>query len=237
MEKPNKEYKVSYKTFYNERLQKTRFHTRLMHPLYIRVTFDRIPIYFKSYYYDLFSKEKYARRAGAHIAAPDIKEIISVEKNLIEFLIEKNRESFSLDLFKKEYAFYSRDLPDNMEDDFIDYLYIFFSDKGMPSFASALKEGCKSRIVFDVVSDMKNALNKKLYDELIENSFYYAPPYFALYGFMQEIQASKLPCLTVLQWQDEKIKSHFSEYLKKYFKGIDAVEIIQRTDKWINKTT
>ena len=82
---------------------------------------------------------------------------------------------------------------------------------------------------------MKNALNKKLYDELIDNSFYYAPPYFALYGYMQEIKTSKLPCLTILEWQDEKIKSHFNEYLKKYFKGMDPTEIIQRTDKWISK--
>jgi hypothetical protein len=236
MDKPTKEYKVTYKTFYNERLQKSLFHNKLMHPLYVQVTFDRIPIYFKSYYYDLFSKPKYAKRAGAYISAPDIKEIINMEKNLIEFIIAKNKESFSLNLFKMEYAFYSRDLLDNMEEGFTDYLYVFFNDKGMPSFATALQEGCKTRIVYDVVADMKNALNKKLYDELIENSFYYAPPYFVLYGYMQEIKKSQLQCLTVLEWQDEKIKLNFSEYLKKIFKDRDALEIIQRTDKWIIQT-
>lgn len=56
----------------------------------------------------------------------------------------------------------------------------------MPAFAVTVQQGSKFRIVYDVVRDMKGAFNKPLYDELIENSFYYAPPYLPLYRFMQQ---------------------------------------------------
>jgi hypothetical protein len=105
MEKTGKEYKVTYKTYFNERLKKSQFHTRLMHPLYVQVIFDRIPIIFKSYYFDLFSKPKYAIRVAAQVFTPDIKEIIQKEEALIEFIIEKNRMIFRWNFLKKNMLF------------------------------------------------------------------------------------------------------------------------------------
>jgi hypothetical protein len=230
---PGKEYKVTYKTFYNERLNKSLFHTKLLHPLYIQVTFDRIPIYFKSYYYDLFSKPRYAIRAGGHVSEPDIKEIIKMENALVEYIIDKNKESFSLGLFKKEYSIYSKDLADNMEEGFINYLFTFLYDKGMPSLAGAIKEGCMSRLVYDVVRDMKNALDQKLYDELIENSFYYAPPYLPVYWFMQQLKKTSMHCLTVLEWQDKNMKEDFTNYVNKNFKAKDGIKVAAEVDKWV----
>jgi len=92
MNKAEKEYKISYKTYYNKRLKKSCFHNKLVHPLYIQVIFDRISIVFKSYYFELFSKPKYAIRVSGEIFAPDIKQIISEEKALIDFIINKNQQ-------------------------------------------------------------------------------------------------------------------------------------------------
>lgn len=44
----------------------------------------------------------------------------------------------------------------------------------MPAFATALKEGSKFRLVYEVVRDMKNALNHAQYNELMENPVHYA---------------------------------------------------------------
>lgn len=52
-------YKVTYKTYFNERLKEVSFHGKLTHPLYIQVTFDRKTTFYKSYYFELFSKPKY----------------------------------------------------------------------------------------------------------------------------------------------------------------------------------
>ena len=92
MEKITRQYKVTHKTYYNERLKKSLFHTKLMHPLYVQVIFDRIPIIFKSYYFDLFSKPKYAIRVAGQVFTPDIKEIIAKETTLLEFIIDMQKD-------------------------------------------------------------------------------------------------------------------------------------------------
>ena len=47
MKKTDKEYKITYKTYYNDSLKKIFFHNILMYHLFIHVIFDRIPITFK----------------------------------------------------------------------------------------------------------------------------------------------------------------------------------------------
>jgi len=230
-----KTYKITYKTYFNDRLKQVFFHGTLTYPLYVQVTFDRKTIVFKSYYFELFSKPRYVIFQDGKMNGPPIRNIIEKENVLIDFIIDKNLPDFSLERFKQEYALYSKDLCDEMEEAFIDYLFIFFNDKGMPAFATALKEGSKFRLVYDIVTDLKNALNHALYDELIENSFHYAPPYLPLYGYMQQIKKWPMLCLTVMEWQDEKIKDKFTEYLKNYFSNKDTFKVIEQVDIWIGK--
>lgn len=229
-----KTYKVSYKTYFNERLKQVSFHGKLTYPLYIQVTFDRKTIFFKSYYFELFSKPRYFLSVAGLTGGPSIEDIIKKENSLIDFIIDKNLSDFSLDLFKKEYAYYSKDLCDVTEDGFIDYMYVFFQDKGMPAFAVMVQQGSRFRIVYDVVRDMKRAFNKPLYDELVENSFYYAPPYLPLYGFMQQTKKWPMLSLTVLEWEDEKTKVQFADYVQKYYPNIDLKEVMEQVNKWLD---
>jgi len=229
-----KTYKVSYKTYFNERLKQVSFHGKLIYPLYIQVTFDRKTIFFKSYYFELFSKPRYFLSVAGLTGGPSIEDIINKENALIDFIIDKNLSDFSLDLFKQEYAYYSKDLCDVTEEGFIDYMYVFFQDKGMPAFAVMVQQGSRFRIVYDVVRDMKRAFNKPLYDELVENSFYYAPPYLPLYGFMQQTKKWPMLSLTVLEWEDEKTKNQFADYVQKYYPNIDLKEVMEQVNKWLD---
>ena len=99
------------------------------------------------------------------------KEIIKKETELLDFIIDKNLANCSLEKLKEDYTFYCKDLCDEMETGFIDYLFVFFQDKGMPAFATTIKEGIKFRIAYEVVRDLKIALVSSLYGELIEYSF------------------------------------------------------------------
>lgn len=230
----NKTYKVSYKTYFNERLKQVSFHGKLTYPLYIQVTFDRKTIFFKSYYFELFSKPRYFLSVAGLTGGPSIDDIIKKENALIDFIIDKNLSDFSLDLFKQEYAYYSKDLCDVTEEGFIDYMYVFFQDKGMPAFAVMVQQGSRFRIVYDVVRDMKRAFNKPLYDELVENSFYYAPPYLPLYGFMQQTKKWPMLSLTVLEWEDEKTKVQFTDYVQKHYPNMDLKEVMEQVNKWLD---
>ncbi len=228
-----KMYKVTHKIYFNDRLKKVFFHGAPTYPLYVQLTFDRKTIVFKSYYFDLFSKPRYVIFMDGSLHGPSIKEIIKKETELLDFIIDKNLADCSLEKLKADYTFYCKDLCDEMETGFIDYLFVFFKDKGMPALATTIKEGIKFRIAYEVVRDLKTALVPGLYKELIENSFYYAPPYLALYGYMQQTKKWPMLCLTVMEWQDNNIKTLFTHYLNENYKNLNAVSITDQVNKFI----
>lgn len=228
-----KTYKVSYKTYFNDRLKQVSLHGKMTYPLYVQVTFDRKSIFFKSYYFELFSKPRYFLAAAGLKGGPTIEDIIKKENELIDFIIEKNLSDFSLELFKQQYAYYSKDLCDITETGFIEYLFVFFHDEGMPDLATVVNEGAKFRIFYDVVRDMKRAFNKPLYEKLIENSFYYAPPYLPLYGFMERTKKWPMLSLSVMEWEDSETRERFADYMKRYYPEKDLNEIMERIDKWL----
>ncbi|HEX4373614.1 MAG TPA: hypothetical protein VHZ50_09960 [Puia sp.] len=229
-----KAYKITYKTYYNERLNKSHFHNKLMYPLYIQVTFDRIPITFKSYFYDLYAKPKYAARAGSKIHFPEIKTIIKKEETLLEYIIDRNLEDFSLTKFKEEYVHYCRDLLDIMEADFLNYVYIFLHDEGMPFLADTIKSGAIDSKPFYLMKDMKRSMKESIYKKLEENSFYYAPPYLPLYAFCDKVKDSIFSTLTVMEWEQPGTKEEFINFFKKNYPQKEIGDTMQKIQKWIH---
>ena len=120
---------------------------------------------------------------------------------------------------------------------FSDYLFTFFQDKGMPALATTIKEGSKFRILFDVVRDMKRALNRPLYDELMENSFHYAPPYLPLFGFMMQSQKWPMLSLSAMEWEGEETRANFIEYMQKYYPDRNVGEVLKLMDKWLHHSS
>jgi hypothetical protein len=230
-----KEYRVTYKTYYNDRLKQTNFHGKLMYPLYVQVTFDRKSIFFKSFFFDLFSKPKYAARIGGEVFGPNVNDIIKKEESLVEFIIDKNRDNFSLDLFKTEYAYYGRDLLDMMEPAFLEYLHTFLHDEGLPYLAETVNLGSLTCKLYDLVLDFKRCLNPKLYQKLWENSFYYSPPYLVLCAFNEKPQQTLLKAFTVMDWEMPRSKDRLNEFLNKYYPQTDAFEFIKDIDKMLKQ--
>jgi hypothetical protein len=224
----SKTYKVTYKTYLNKRLRQVSFHSKLTHPLYVQVTFDRRTIFFKSYYFELFSKPRYLLLAAGKKRGPSLQEVIDKEIELIEFVIDKTIEDFTLERFKEQYNYYCRDLCDITEDGFREYLFTFLNDKGMPALATVVKDGSKSRILYDVVQDLKLALKSALYEELIENSYHYAPPYLPLFGFMMQFKKWPMLSLSVMEINQPKIKNELSAYINGYYSGRKILEAIAR---------
>ena len=228
-----KAYKVSYKLYYNDRLKETFFHGKMTYPLYIRVTFDRQPIYFKSYYFDLFSRARYMIIMSGNAYGPKLVDIEKMETELIEFILDNNLSEFSLDIFKQQYAYYSKDLCYEMEEKFLDYLFLFFQDEGMADLATTIQQGAKFRIVYDVVQDMKKALNPALYKKLIENSVYLAPPYLPLSGFMRQIKKWPILSLSVMEWEKPGTKKAFQAYVRKQYPDQELAEIERNIGNWL----
>ena len=228
----NKVSKITYKTYLNDRLKQVDFHGQLTYPLYIQLTFERKTIFFKSYYFELLSKPRYFLSVAGLSKGPSIKEVITKENEVIDFIIDKHGDDFSLEVFKSAYAYYSKDLCDVTENGFLDYLYTFFEDKGMPSLATVIREGAKSCSAYEVVRDLKRAFQKPLYNEMIENALYYAPPYLPLYGFMDKIKKWPLLILTAMELERPETQSAFRDYIVKQYPGIAVEEVLRQVGKW-----
>jgi hypothetical protein len=226
--------KISYKTYFNYRLKQINFHGVTTYPLYVQVTFARKTHFFKSYYFELFAKERYFLKIpGTSIAeGPGILQVISMETEVIRFIANKHPDDFSLELFKKEYDYYSKDLCDELESGFIDYLYTFFYDEGMPSLAETIKAGSKSTIAYGLVRDLKSVLHETVNDKLIANSFYYAPPYLPVYGFMKEAKKWPMLCLTRREWELAETKEAFKAYVKRHYPKMDVAKVIEQIDHY-----
>lgn len=226
--------KISYKTYFNYRLKQVSFHGVTTYPLYVQVTFARKTHFFKSYYFELFAKERYFLKIpGTSIAEdPGILQVITLETEVIKFIANKHPDDFSLELFKKEYDYYSKDLCDELEGGFIDYLHTFFYDEGMPALADSIKAGSKSTIAYHLLRDLKSVLNRTICDKLIKNSFFYAPPYLPVYGFMKEVKKCPMLCLTRREWEPAETKEVFKAYVKSHYPEADADKVIEQIDRY-----
>ena len=228
-----KVYKITYKTYLNERLKQVDFHGQLTHPLYVQVTFERKTIFFKSYYFELFSKPRYFLIVpGAGSKGPSLEQVIEKENEVVNFILDKFKDDFSLEKFKTAYAYYSKDLCDITEKGFIDYLYTFFWDKGSPHIGDLIKWGGSHVVAYDLLKDFKRTFNKVLYDELVENSFYYAPPYLPIYGYTQQTKRWPMLILPVHEWSRPETQSAFREYAGVYYKEMDTEELVTKVNRW-----
>ncbi|MEJ7671696.1 MAG: hypothetical protein WKF59_03075 [Chitinophagaceae bacterium] len=114
-----------------------------------------------------------------------------------------------------------------MEEGFTDYLLVFLHDEGLPALADTIQKGVPGFIPYDLVHDMKRALNSTLYKKLIENSFYYAPPYLPLYEFAEEIKKPNPLCITVMEWE-QQMKEDFNAFFKKQYPDKNVEETLKR---------
>ena len=205
---------ISYKVYPNERLKPVSFHNSEVYPLYIQVIYDRKPVYFKSYFFDLLSQEKYLL-SGEKDIYPSIEDIIVKEERLLENLAQE--EQFNLDDLKKNYTLQGLDLLNRMDDSFKEYMLVFFADEGQPNLGRIVL-GARSLITSDgLIKAFKGTLKPALYNKLIEHAALYAPPYLPLEKFAHDRFGDRFTTLSVFQWNEAAFQAEFSDFLvKKY---------------------
>ena len=175
---------ATFRIYHQQRVKHmSMFFGKEMYPLYIRVTHGTKSLNFKSHCFDQLLQAKYQNYVQLGNKAPELAEVSQLETALIEFLIGKHQEGFSLPLFKKEYDFYTHDLLDKLDEEFKQYLVEFFFKEDMPSIAYLL-ENLRSKLTADMIlDDLKRSLSKPIYDKIIQACLYTAPPYIPLLEF------------------------------------------------------
>lgn len=225
--------KITWKTYFNERLKEVDFHGVKTNPLYIQVTYERKSIFFKSYYFELLSKPRYLLKVPPlKPKGPEVADCIAREKQVIEFIIEKHKDDFTLDLFKTAYLTYSKDLCDVFQNGFIEYLYTFFWDEGSPAIGDIILYGCPDVVAYEVVRGFKRSFRPELYEKLRENSLYYSPPYLPVYEFMEQGHRWPDKMLTVMELENPETLRSFAGFLTKRYPAEQAAKILEQVGAW-----
>ena len=228
MQKPSK---ISYKLYENERIHPVFFHGQEVYPLYIQLIHDRKPIYFKSYFFDLLSKEKYIISGGAGDRHPNMDEVISKEERLLNYLTQPGL--FSFDTLKEDYVRGSFDLLYSMDADFKQYMIVFFCDEGKPEFARIVL-GARSLITSNgLLKAFKGSLKPALYNKLIECATYYAPPYLPLEAFSKTLSNDSFSTLSLYEWNDPAFQESFKDFLQKKYLDYAFKDVQQAVRKLI----
>lgn len=206
---------ISYKVYFNTRLKKVMFHGKETHPIYIQVIHDRTPIYFKSYFFDLLSKGKYQHKYADTWEDPFINEVLDKEEELLSFLAQIPREPFSLEAFKEDYNYYSKNLLEAMEIPFFDAIVSFFSKEDLPQLAQMTEASKGMMVGANLINDFKSSLNPQLFNKLLEKVSTYGPPYLPVYSFAQKNIHQGIVTFPIYQW--EQYKDALEKYLKKEY--------------------
>jgi hypothetical protein len=229
----NKPYKVSYKTYHNDRLKPVPFHGKDTYPLYVQVTFNRKTIFFKSYYFELYSSPRYSQVSAGKKQAPAISDIVRMEEDLIAFIVDKYPNHFSLEVFKSEYDFFCRDLCDVFQEGFRVYMFIFFHERQMTAMGRALAEGAKFSVLNEMIQNMKTLFKPAIYAELVEQSIANGQPYIPVYEYALQRSRSSIVSLTIRDWQRPEQVEQFEKFLHKKYSEKEARLVLKQVREMI----
>jgi hypothetical protein len=195
-------YDVTYKTYYNDRIKPVPFRGKESHPLYVQVTFDRRTIFFKSYYFELFRQKKYDSQP------PTPAQIEKFEGRVIDYIIARNTDRFSLDLLQYEYKLYSADVLDTFEKPFLEWLAGFLRAERLPGLAAMIAQGTEEFLAIQLCDDLKAGLQPDLVSRIEEKAIRETEPYYLLAAFVRYMYPKGPFCLPCHEWKLED-ENHF----------------------------
>lgn len=226
MKKP---YKITYKTYFNNRLKKIPFHSQETYPLYVQVTYRQKTIFFKSAFFEMFSDTRYCEEGKC----PSIEFVIDKEHLLIDYVIKLHEDDFSLERFKTAYDYYSRDLCTSTEEACRAFITTFFTGKGLPVIGLTLSKGSKDKVLYDLLRELESILHPSFYASF-NKALAIAPPYILLYGFMEQYKDWPDKTLTVMEWENGDTISALEKYIKKKHPERNVDQIKRAVKKWLD---
>lgn len=224
--------KFTYKIQPNARLKMVNYHGEQMYPLYLRIIFRRQSTWLKSNLFDQFEHPKHTLSDLGNNRGSSILKIIEEEEKAISFVIGKLEDSGeqSLELFKKNYEYYMRDVISLLEKPFTNFLVTFFQDEGYPDFAKMIQYSALQLKGENILLELKSLLKPAMYQKLLDNAIHYAPPYIPLSAFANQIRNNSLKILPVYILEtSNQIK--LKEFLLKHFEQYDFLQL----KKYLNK--
>lgn len=204
-------YKVSRKTYKNERVKPVLFQGAETYPLYVQLTFDRKTTFFKSYYFEVFAQPQY------NYLGNTLPQIEGLESRAIDFVTDKYSEQFDLELFPTWYKKFNKDVLDGLDVPFKEWLVAFFQREKVRGFAKLLRRGLTEVCALELLDDFKTSLTRDLYERLMTEAAREAPPYIPLAAYIKYLQPAGPVCLPVHDWIQHEYQVDVEEYMYNEF--------------------
>jgi len=190
-------YDVSHKTYFNARIKPVFFQGKEMHPLYVQVTYDRRTIFFKSYYFGLFAQPKY-EFLGVTLA-----QINELETRVIDYILARTGDYFSLDEVSRLYKLLSVDVLDSFDGSFKIWMGAFFRGEGLSGLAVAIEQVGEGVAGIRLWDDCKRSLDAAIFARMEEKALAWGNPYMPLATYVRGKNPEGPFCLPVFEWAEE----------------------------------
>jgi len=214
-------YKISYKTYFNERVKPVLLHGEETYPLYVQVTYDRETIFFKSYYFDLFSRAKYDH---LRVTLP---QMVKLESRVIDNIIARNVDGFNLGLFERQYKMLSRDLLDSFDGTFKAWLAGYLREEKMPGLGAIVSHGVEEVSSMQLWDDLRVCLDNGMFKVMEEQAARFGGPYLPLAAYVRHELPKGPFCLPLHEWLPQEKRIEIEDFIDSIFWRVDMGEIIR----------
>ncbi|MBS1664872.1 MAG: hypothetical protein JST68_27745 [Bacteroidetes bacterium] len=202
-------YSVSYKTYFNERIKPVLFNGNEVHPLYVQLTFNRKTIFFKSYYFEVFSKPKY------DFLATTIDQIEELDRQAIDYVIGQREQGFDVDVFLWEYRKFGRDILDWYDSGFKIWMVEFFRGEGLDVLAELVERGKEDVAGIRLWHECKKFLAPGIFRKMEELELKCGSMYLPLAEYIRMKAPGGPFCLPAYQWMEEERRKDMDVYFHK----------------------
>jgi len=203
--------KVSYRVYQHTRVKhKIPFFGEDVYPVYITVTYGHRALNFKS---RLFETMAHYSGNNPLIPAPSVENIMKQEAQLVSFIVESLNANFSADLFKRQYAFYTTNLLQELEEQVKEFLIAFFTREGMPSMAHLINSTSGDLSADIIISELEKSLSPALVQNLMNDQFFKQVPYRPLKRFYESVSINDMPVLTAFNFSRKPFNEALSFFL------------------------
>jgi hypothetical protein len=215
-------YNVSFKTYFNERIKPTVFRGKESYPLYVQVIFDRKSLFFKSYYFKLFSHPKY------DFLGTTFSQIDKLESRVIDFFIDMYSERFELDIIRRNYGLTCLDVLDFVEGAFKKWLISYLKEEGFPGLSALVEHAVHQVCAIHLWDDLRKIMDPEIFKEM-EKVAMLAGAYLPLAMYVRHVSPEGPFCLPVYEWSNKKKRIAIEDFIEEKCWVVDSELILRQT--------
>ena len=226
--------KITYKVFFFERVKKkVRFFESETYPLQIRLTAGTRTLYLKSNFFIQLQQHKYQLEVLHNDIKISINDIIWREEELMNYLLNKKREDVSLDIIRQEYVFFSRDILNELDERFRQFLIDFFYDEDLLAYSLFIKNAGNNHTCEFILDNLQKSLQPLVFEKLLKTAVAKAPPYIPFIKFFRDISNNPLPVFPVYQWLQEPVLNKFELFIAHHFPEYQTANAVNYINAFI----